>query len=200
LNTETDSLILKGGTALMMCYGLDRFSEDVDFDASSKMDSLQYVGNYCNKMNYEYRVAKKTDTTERAFIHYGSDSHPLKVETSFRLTRTINQEDVLRHNGINVYSINALCNLKTLAYTGRDKIRDLYDISFITNNYFDELNNDTKNNLRNALAYKGMEYFDYVTETQKDDLIDNSILAESYLNMFDKLDILSEEESARRIS
>lgn len=28
----TDSgLILKGGTALMLCYGLDRFSEDLEF-------------------------------------------------------------------------------------------------------------------------------------------------------------------------
>jgi len=25
-------MVLKGGTALKLCYGLDRFSEDLDFD------------------------------------------------------------------------------------------------------------------------------------------------------------------------
>jgi predicted nucleotidyltransferase component of viral defense system len=25
-------MVLKGGTALLLCYGLDRFSEDLDFD------------------------------------------------------------------------------------------------------------------------------------------------------------------------
>ena len=30
MNTVSSSFILKGGTALMECYGLDRFSEDID--------------------------------------------------------------------------------------------------------------------------------------------------------------------------
>ena len=29
-------MVLKGGTALLLCYGLDRFSEDLDFDAPKK--------------------------------------------------------------------------------------------------------------------------------------------------------------------
>jgi predicted nucleotidyltransferase component of viral defense system len=32
LNKRTDQFILKGGTALARCYGLDRFSEDIDLD------------------------------------------------------------------------------------------------------------------------------------------------------------------------
>lgn len=31
-------LVLKGGTALMLAYGLDRFSEDLDFDAPHKLN------------------------------------------------------------------------------------------------------------------------------------------------------------------
>ena len=39
LATVQDSpLVLKGGTALLLCYGLDRFSEDLDFDAPKKMN------------------------------------------------------------------------------------------------------------------------------------------------------------------
>ena len=33
LNQQQDSVILKGGTALMLCYGLNRFSEDIDLDS-----------------------------------------------------------------------------------------------------------------------------------------------------------------------
>jgi predicted nucleotidyltransferase component of viral defense system len=31
-------LVLKGGTALLLAYGLDRFSEDLDFDAPHKLN------------------------------------------------------------------------------------------------------------------------------------------------------------------
>ena len=30
LNNKTSDFILKGGTSLMVCYKLDRFSEDID--------------------------------------------------------------------------------------------------------------------------------------------------------------------------
>lgn len=32
LNKRSDNFILKGGTALLTCYELDRFSEDIDLD------------------------------------------------------------------------------------------------------------------------------------------------------------------------
>lgn len=41
-NKNTDKYILKGGTALMQCYGLDRFSEDIDMD-SIDTDSEKYI-------------------------------------------------------------------------------------------------------------------------------------------------------------
>lgn len=35
---QDSPLVLKGGTALLLCYGLDRFSEDLDFDAPKKLN------------------------------------------------------------------------------------------------------------------------------------------------------------------
>jgi predicted nucleotidyltransferase component of viral defense system len=32
-NSASSDFIPKGGTALLACYGLDRFSEDIDLDA-----------------------------------------------------------------------------------------------------------------------------------------------------------------------
>ena len=36
LNKETDTFILKGGTSLLLAYGLDRFSEDLDFSLKTE--------------------------------------------------------------------------------------------------------------------------------------------------------------------
>jgi len=36
INDRTDRFILKGGTSLMECYGLDRMSEDIDLDSVDK--------------------------------------------------------------------------------------------------------------------------------------------------------------------
>lgn len=36
LNSQTDDFVLKGGTALMTCYKLDRFSEDIDLDGKAR--------------------------------------------------------------------------------------------------------------------------------------------------------------------
>ena len=84
--------------------------------------------------------------------------------------------------------------MKVNAYMGRDKLRDLYDVAFICSNYFDELQPVTKALLQNALMYKGMEHFDYIVNQEKDELIDENRLAESFLNMFDQFDLLYTEE------
>jgi predicted nucleotidyltransferase component of viral defense system len=53
--------VLKGGTALMTCYGLDRFSEDIDFDATDS-NLFYYIGEYCKENDLSYRIAKDTET------------------------------------------------------------------------------------------------------------------------------------------
>ncbi len=195
LNDRTDNFVLKGGTALLVCYGLDRFSEDIDLDAKDQ-NIAEYVVGFCEENQYDFRVAKDTDTVKRYMIHYGNEGKPLKVETSFR-RKHIPAEETTKINDVQVYRINPLCAMKVNAYMGRDKLRDLYDITFICNNYFDELQPEIKALLQNALMYKGMEHFDYIVSQQQDDLIDENRLAESFLKMFDKFDLLyTKEEQA----
>ena len=55
--TQKDAFILKGGTALLKCYGLDRFSEDIDLDGTKK-NIKEFVDKFCKKYGYEYRIAK----------------------------------------------------------------------------------------------------------------------------------------------
>jgi predicted nucleotidyltransferase component of viral defense system len=86
--------------------------------------------------------------------------------------------------GILVYSINEIFLMKLNAFSGRDKIRDLYDVKFIYLHYKQNLNPQSISVLRNALAYKGVEQFDYLVKNQHDELTDNEQLSENFLTMY----------------
>ena len=187
INSKTSDFVLKGGTALLMCYNLDRFSEDIDLDSTNK-NIKKYIDNFCKKNNFQYNIAKDTDTVKRFKIHYGDDNRFLKIEVSYRRKELNNITTI---NGIKVYDINQLAIMKAAAYTGRDKIRDFYDICFICKNYFEELHQDVKNVIANAIEYKGIEQYDYIVEDQQDDLIDEKKLLTDFLLVCDKLGIFA---------
>ena len=197
INSDSDEYVLKGGTALMTCYGLDRFSEDIDLDSSDR-DSLKYVQKYCQKNGATYRVAKDTETTTRYFIHYGGKK-PLKIEISHR-NKVIDKSLVKKINGITVYDIDAICAQKASAYKDRDKIRDLYDLGFIGKNYFNKLSPITKAYLSESLSHKGIQQFDYVLSQQEDELIDKDKMLENFLTTWDNLGLLKNEEDNNSLS
>ena len=164
LNKRTDQFILKGGTALARCYGLDRFSEDIDLDGT-KQDIKEITKRFCDRFGFTLRVAKDTPTVKRCLVDYGNTNKPLKIEVSYNV---------------------------------RDKIRDLYDLTFICNNHFEKLSHGTKNSIRDVLSYKGLEQFDYLVATQSDPLIDKDKLAEGFLKMHDRLGLLTDRAVYRQ--
>lgn len=192
---QKNPYILKGGTALMFCYGLDRFSEDLDFDAprlgSGQGQFFKTVRKYCNSRGYALREAKDTQTTKRAFITYDSPDNPLKIEVSYR-RESIPESSFILKDGIKVYDLDTLALLKANAYIGRDKIRDLYDVSFICTELYSCLREETKNLIGATLAYKDIEQFDYLINTQSDPLIDITVLEDRFLRAFENLGLLVE--------
>ena len=198
LNANSGRFVLKGGTALHLCYNLDRFSEDIDLDGREKgLPAL--ISEFCHNNGYAYRIAKESDTVERCFINYGNVGKPLKIEASYR-RKDIPPDEIKKINNILVYDIEPICLMKCAAYAGRDKIRDLYDLAFICNNYFDLLSEQAKAVMRNTVEYKGIEQFDYVIREQADELIDNVKLSEDFLNMYDKLQLLYDKNELKMLS
>ncbi len=203
-NTKIDGkvvgqfFVLKGGTALLFCHGLDRFSEDLDFDAFDveQRALIPLVIRFCAARGFGCTVKKDTETTQRVMVKYNDDDiqHPLKVECSCRQKLLI-KEDVVEINGIRTYSIDRLFRQKMGAYMSRDTLRDLYDVTFILKNHFDKLAQESLGLAMDSFSVKGLDHFDIVTETQKDPLIDNDALAEHFLDAFDRLGILAVRES-----
>lgn len=179
--------VLKGGTSLMFCYGLNRFNEDLDFDSlSSRFDLARHVKRFCDETGFEWYEKKNTESVFRCTIHYGGHK-PLKIEVSHR-RNNIDPSELENINGILTYRIEPLSMMKVNAYMAHDRIRDLFDVCFIINEYWNDLSAPAQNLFRYALAQKGLEQFDVVIAEQNDDLIGPDELAANFLKAYEIID------------
>lgn len=190
-----DEYVLKGGTALSLLHGLDRFSEDIDLDALScdiEHSHLEAaVEAVCEREGWTFRLSKDTQTTQRFFMNYGSPATPLKIEASYRNARV--REDLYeKREGICAYTLDALAGMKASAYLARDKVRDLYDVAWLASERLDDLAPSACDALRRALEYKDLEQFDYLMRTQDDPLVDTALLEERFLESFSRLGLLDD--------
>ena len=82
INNQSKNFILKGGTALLFCYNLNRFSEDIDLnyyidkEKPQKKDFFKLVEMFCKINNLTFFKKKDTETTKRVMIHYNELNHP----------------------------------------------------------------------------------------------------------------------------
>ena len=130
-------LALKGGTALLLCYGLDRFSEDIDLDGRKKLNLQSRLGAVLSNVTTEHdiRIVKDTDTVQRIKIRYKTPvaTGNLKIEVSYRTG--FDEVDLAEINGIKTYKIPRLIEQKLRALEGRTTARDLYDVAFLAERY-----------------------------------------------------------------
>ena len=149
LNKIGDNFVLKGGTALLLYYGLDRFSEDIDLDAFS--DNMN-IYNKIKENNWEINVKKNTDT-----VYNGS--YTLKIEISSRNKNLLNSK-ILKYsniNGVNVYNLDEILKMKLVAFGNRDKIRDFYDLLFFLEKEPNCFSNEMLKDLRAKMEYKDLD-------------------------------------------
>lgn len=132
-------MILKGGTALFLCYQSERFSEDIDLDAKNHFnlasDIKQVFEAYSDVTLVSLKVHKNTDTVKRYVLRYQTQYglESLKIETSFRNGYDECKSQLI--DNIRVYNITELIEQKTNVLQFRRKIRDLYDIHFLLTHY-----------------------------------------------------------------
>ena len=125
----------------MFFYGLDRFSEDLDFDSKYEISVKSLMSTF--KGIGEIAVKKDTKTVKRIYVKPSGENFNIKVEISLRSYTPID-EPISVFNKLKVYSINDLFSQKIKAFIGRDKARDLYDIGFIVWKYGERLNKNLK--------------------------------------------------------
>lgn len=134
-------MILKGGTSLLLGYGLDRYSEDLDFDSTKAINVEARIAQALRttKIGIESNEIKKdTDTVKRWVLRYkGPDGEgSLKIEVSLR-QGDITEDLITEIDGIKIYRVEPLITQKLNAADNRAKVRDLYDIEFLARQYGD---------------------------------------------------------------
>lgn len=130
-NLQNTPLVLKGGTALFLGYGLTRFSEDLDFDSYAKLNLVSKLKNSIpNDIRLEkLHIKKDTLTVSRYLIEYSiptiNEKKSLKIEVSYR--NPVNNEDVYVLNGNCFASVEKLIDYKLqAAYDGDTPICVFY--------------------------------------------------------------------------
>lgn len=158
-----DEYILKGGTALMFFYGLNRFSEDIDLDARGSLEKVEKVlQKTITENQWQYRVTKNTDIVFRMMIDYGGKNdlgnYPLKLEVSGRNKKMINGNvlKVRKIKDVSVYDLSVLASMKLLAFAKREKIRDFYDIAFLVNRHSNLFSDEQLFQIKSTMEYKDL--------------------------------------------
>ena len=64
-------VVFQGGTALRLCYGGERYSEDLDFVCGK-------AGSYVDKIDFERLVREALETTKKS-LHYDFDINPNQI-------------------------------------------------------------------------------------------------------------------------
>ncbi len=170
----------------MFHYGLPRFSEDIDLDNNDAHSIRTIMDKFCKEHGCTHNIKKDTDFTLRFMLKFSKQYKPLKIEISFR-SSDIPSSAYIIDNNVKVYNIDALSELKITAYGQRDKIRALFDCSYIVNNYYDKLSFLTINSYISTFQHKGLGELDYLVKTQESPLIDTNGLVESFLKANEKL-------------
>lgn len=150
-SVQDTPLVLKGGTALLVCYGLDRFSEDLDFDAPKKLNLESRMESALSRFTSKLKITrtKDTDTVQRYRLEYeyGSTLGRLKVEVSCR-DASAAADDVIEVAGVRTYRVSRLIEQKLNALENRTAARDLFDVHFLARRHPDAFSTPARERLR----------------------------------------------------
>ena len=193
-NRKRLPMVLKGGTALKLCYGLDRFSEDLDFDCAKSLNldsSIQAVFAQLGKTRQHLRnpdvsVTKDTQTVKRYRIIYADDIN-LKLETSLR--GTPNDDDLIQLNGILTYKIEKLIQQKLRALNGRTAARDLHDVIYLYEHFLDRFGKDELGEIEALYSNQSSVIDEYNSAYGEDAILSTTDLLEDLGKLIDLYEV-----------
>lgn len=154
LSRHTGSeLVFKGGTALSKCYGLDRFSEDLDFTVTQQLDVDALVDQVIRGLQ-QFQVPAAVHSTNanqnsvelvlrtQGPLYTGNPQSLSKVVFDFNLSAKVYLPSVttrlpsiyrdIPRFSIQVMSLEEIFTEKVRAIYTRKKARDIYDLWFLT--------------------------------------------------------------------
>lgn len=132
---DSGKLLFRGGTALRLVYGLNRYSEDIDFTNGNRQfaDNIYYQCKIFSKsMKYNITALENQGQSGKVFYVVIPNTTPkikVKVETSYESTATnFSYEEIEK---VKVMSIEEILSEKIRAMIERSEPRDLFDMRYV---------------------------------------------------------------------
>lgn len=132
-------LIFGGGTMLRLCYGLNRFSVDLDFYFVKKIDTKKFftelkkylsgfyaIKDNANKFNTLLFEIKSKDYPRSLKIEIRKEPKKFKTETAIAYSKYSNMQVFVK-----AVSLKDMVNAKVEAFLSRKEIRDVFDLEFL---------------------------------------------------------------------
>lgn len=132
-------LVFGGGTMLRLCYGLNRFSVDLDFWITRDIDTNKLFEDLRKYLSQFYTVKdsankfytllfeiKSKDYPRSLKIEIRKETKKIKTETAIAYSRYSNMQVFLK-----VISLQDMMKAKIEAFLERREIRDVFDMEFL---------------------------------------------------------------------
>ena len=149
---------LKGGSALRMCYELERPSDDLDFETLTYTNANEVVRDAIAKMP-EWERADDPDLAPGWFKMRHRPSgreHPTKIDLITAgafpgQSREMPRDRLAIVNGVHTFGIEELGKKKLATIIGevpREQARDIYDVAWLVENHARAIDTDDLRKLR----------------------------------------------------
>lgn len=186
VNSKSQAFALKGGTAMVLCYGADIITDDINFDVVDRgADFERIISNYCIIKGYSFETEHFV-LTNRYSLTYDDADEPIMIEISNRRAHAFDRDFIAPINGVLTYKISMLLNFAVLSYCARQRDSDLFMIVYICEHHWGNIDNRTRALTAEALSYNGHKPFDTLNKVNSG--IDIKALEKAYEGMYKKLE------------
>jgi len=132
-------LVLGGGTMLRLCFGLNRFSVDLDFWRTQDMDTKKLFQDLKEYLTRFYSVKDSADKFYTLLFELRSKDYPRSLKIEIRKEdKKINTEQAIAYSPyasiqvlLKVVSLDDMMKAKIDSFLERKEIRDVFDIEFL---------------------------------------------------------------------
>ena len=134
-----EKVVFTGGTMLRLCYGLNRYSVDLDFWIVKEIDMeklfkelRKYLSGFYtikDSMNKFYTIVielKKTGYSRSLKIEIRKEKRKIKTEQAIAYSKNSNIQVLLKTAGL-----EEMMKSKIDAFLSRKEIRDIFDMEFL---------------------------------------------------------------------
>jgi len=133
------SLIFCGGTMLRLCYGLNRFSVDLDFWVAERINEKELFSGLKTYLSRFYTITDSMNKYSTLLFELKSKDYPRRLKLEIRkekkAVKTAQTIAYSKYSNIQVLiraaDLEDMMSAKIEAFLERKEIRDIFDLEFL---------------------------------------------------------------------